>query len=286
MTDGPAVAVVTGATSGLGREVASRLATNGWSVAFCGRRKDRVQDLENELLRRGLRVAGFVGDVAEQSFCEMFVVDTTARLGEPNVLVNNAAIIGPTGSALAATATEIFSTLQVNLVGGLSMIRAFVSGGSAALEASDHKAVINIAGGGIGGRSLEWSAFPYVGSKAMLYYLTEILATELREMNITVNCLAPGTLPTEFMLGAAEQALRDGDTRLLSEIEKRKSMDGEVAFDKIVTWIEALVRPEFARVSGRLLSAIWDEPDHVLSVVDSPDLYRLRRIDGEMFGPL
>lgn len=286
MNSGPTVALVTGATSGLGEEIARRLATDGWCVAFCGRRKERVQDLEHELLGRGLRVAGFAGDVAEPSFCEMFVAGTKARLGEPNVLVNNAAVLGPTGSALAATATDIFSTLQVNLVGGLSMIRAFASGDSAALETGNHKTIINIAGGGIGGRSLEWSAFPYVGSKAMLYYLTEILEVELRGMNITINCLAPGALPTNFMLNAVEQARRDGDTRLLSEIDKRKSMDGEMSYDKIVRWIEALARSEFGRVSGRLLSAIWDDPDHVLSLADSQDLYRLRRIDGEMFGPL
>lgn len=281
MTDVKTI-IITGGTSGLGRQLVHRLSSKGHSVVFCGRRANLVEEVMSVEKARGAMVHGESGDVRDPSFARHLMRQTRNIFGEPDCLVNNAATFGRVGQVLSTLPSDLSQTLSDNIISTINCCREFLE----VSTSSRYRTIVNIGGGGIGGRSVEEAAFPYVVSKAALYYFTEILASSIGNTNVTVNTLAPGAMPTEFMETARQDAIETNDKHLLGEIDKRASIDGEAIFNRVVLWIESLVKPEFSTVSGRLLSVQWDEPTKVLRAAASPDMYRLKRVDGVLFDRL
>ncbi len=199
-------AIVTGASSGLGRHFALTLARAGAKVAVAARRVEALGALAREIAAfdgRAIPMALDVTDAAQVSAC---VEAAETELGPISILVNNAGIAGP-GPALEVAESAWDEVVDTNLKGAWLM----------AQETARHMArlghggsIINIAS--ILGLRGTGEVAAYCASKAGLINLTRALAVELARDGIRVNALAPGYIETDlnrdFLAGAAGEAIR------------------------------------------------------------------------------
>src|SRR6202020_2307391 len=185
------VAIVTGASSGLGVAFAQGLAQAGADVAVCARRADRLQQTRQDVEAAGRRCVAIEADVSRVEDCAQVVERTVSELGRVDVLVNNA------GVATAVPATreapeEFRKVIDVNLMGSYWMAqacaRAMTQGGS----------IVNI-GSVLGLTTAGLPQAAYASSKAAIIGLTRDLAQQWTgRKGIRVNALAPGFFPSEM----------------------------------------------------------------------------------------
>jgi NAD(P)-dependent dehydrogenase (short-subunit alcohol dehydrogenase family) len=185
------VAIITGASSGLGAEAARRMAAAGADVALAARRTDKLDSLRAEIEALGGRAIAIRADVTDPVDCEAVVSQTVATYNRLDALVNNAGV----GAAVPATreAPEQFRrVLDVNLFGAYWMAQA------AARAMSSGGSIVNISSVlGITTAGLPQAA--YSASKAGLIGLTRDLAQQWTgRKGIRVNALAPGYFATEM----------------------------------------------------------------------------------------
>ncbi|HEY2318905.1 MAG TPA: 3-oxoacyl-ACP reductase family protein [Solirubrobacteraceae bacterium] len=185
------VAIVTGASSGLGVAFAEGLAAAGADVAVCARRKHRLEQTRRVLEAHGRRCLAVEADVSKVEDCERVVARTLEELGRVDVLVNNAGI----GTAVPATREppeEFRRVIDINLLGSYWMAqacgRAMTNGGS----------IVNI-GSVLGSTTAGLPQAAYSSSKAAIIGLTRDLAQQWTgRKGIRVNALAPGFFPSEM----------------------------------------------------------------------------------------
>jgi ketoreductase len=185
------VAIVTGATSGIGLEIARSLASTGNRVYLCSRRDDAVETTVKELQNDGFEADGQACDVTSPEQVRQFVGAAVARYGPIDVLVNNAG--RPGGGATAQIADELwFDVINVNLNSVFLVTKAVLNEGGM-LEKSRGR-VINIAS--TGGKQGVVHAAPYSASKHGVVGFTKALGLELARTGITVNAVCPGFVET------------------------------------------------------------------------------------------
>ncbi|MEU6528987.1 SDR family oxidoreductase [Streptomyces sp. NPDC046928] len=198
--DAPGTALVTGASSGIGWEYATRLAGRGRSLVLVARRAERL-----EALARDLRADGVTG--VETLVADLADPDDLARVAERvsgddvDLLVNNAGINGY-GPFAEADATLLDRVLRVNVVALTALTRAAVPG----MLARGRGAVINVASLLAFAGDLPPDPLPrravYAGTKGYAVTLTRTLAAELAGTPVRLQVVCPGLTATEFHLGA------------------------------------------------------------------------------------
>jgi len=186
------VALVTGASSGLGRHFALTLANAGARVALAARRTDRLADLAREIARGGGEAAPVRMDVTDAASVARAVGEAEAALGAVEVLVNNSGLAVPV-AALETGEAEWDTTLDTNLRGAFLVAQA-VARRLVALGRGG--TIVNI-GSVVGLRTMPQLA-AYGASKAALHHLTRILALEWARHRIRVNAIAPGYIETDI----------------------------------------------------------------------------------------
>jgi len=221
------VALLVGATDGIGRAAAHRFAREGASVAISGRREAEGQQVVaeiNEINGRTDRALFVKGDVTIESDMVRVVNETVAKFGGLDILINCAAKQGA-GTILEATTEDYIAFLHTNVMGmGLSAKAAIPH-----LLKSKHAAMVNLGSlvGHIGvpGRTL------YCVSKAAVVELTKCLACDFP--SIRINCISPGFTSSRYMLaGLSRSGLPPEETaRLLCSgvLMERMATPDEVA---------------------------------------------------------
>ena len=185
------VAIVTGASSGLGVAFATGLAEAGADVAICARRVEKLEETRRQVEALGRRCVAVPADVANPDDCTRVVEETVAQLGRVDVLINNAGI----GTAVPATREspdEFRRVIDINLNGSYFMAqacgRAMKDGGS----------IVNI-GSVLGSTTAFLPQAAYAASKAAIIGLTRDLAQQWTgRKGIRVNALAPGFFESEM----------------------------------------------------------------------------------------
>jgi ketoreductase len=185
------VALITGATSGIGLATARRLGRSEHSVFICGRNPDAVEDTVAKLREEGLRADGTSCDVTDVGQIEQLVKTATARFGPISVLVNNAGRSG--GGITAQLPDELwFDVVNVNLNSVFLVTRRVLTIGGM-LELGKGR-IINIAS--TGGKQGVVLGAPYSASKHGVVGFTKALGLELAKTGITVNAICPGYVET------------------------------------------------------------------------------------------
>jgi NAD(P)-dependent dehydrogenase (short-subunit alcohol dehydrogenase family) len=185
------VAIVTGASSGLGVAFARALAEAGADIALGARRAERLEQTKAMVEGLGRRAIAVATDVAEPEDCQALARATVAQLGRVDILVNNAGI-GTAVPALKETPEQFTSVIDINLNGAYWMAQA----AAAAMEPGS--SIINISSIlGITTAGLPQAA--YSASKAGLIGLTRDLAQQWTgRRGIRVNAIAPGFFASEM----------------------------------------------------------------------------------------
>jgi NAD(P)-dependent dehydrogenase (short-subunit alcohol dehydrogenase family) len=185
------IAIVTGASSGIGRASALSFAAAGAAVVVNARRRDELEQLVAEIVRTGGRAVFVAGDVADESVAQALVEAATTHFGGLDIAFNNAATLGPMGAATEISPADWRRTLDVNLTSSFLAARhqipAMLARGRGSLIFTSsfvgHTA-------GFPGMSA------YAASKAGLVGLTQVLAAEYGPRGIRVNALLPGATDT------------------------------------------------------------------------------------------
>lgn len=237
---------MTGGARGIGEAIAGRLVRDGAAVALL----DEAAEVEMTRERVGA-VAALVGDVAHEGFVEAAVPEAARALGGLDVLVNNAAIGGPTTELVETAPAVLRRVLDVNLLGAALVARAAAR---VLVAQGTGGCIVNI--GSIYGQQGVARAAAYCASKGGLALLTHSLALELAPDRIRVNTVAPGNIETEMhweaLRAAAAQAgtsFDDEVARLRAEIPIGRHGTG----DDIAGAVAWLVSDDAAYVTGQTI---------------------------------
>jgi NAD(P)-dependent dehydrogenase (short-subunit alcohol dehydrogenase family) len=184
--------VITGASKGLGRALARRFAEEGAQLALCARSFDELNRVALDLRLSGTPCFALDCDVSDEGQVLEFAKQVIAHYGSIDVLINNAAILGPRLPIQEWTKSTWERVLDVNVTGVFSVIRAFLP----AMVGQGSGSIINVSSsvGRTGKRN--WGA--YSTSKFALEGLTQILADEMRNSGIRVNSVDPGAMDTDM----------------------------------------------------------------------------------------
>jgi NAD(P)-dependent dehydrogenase (short-subunit alcohol dehydrogenase family) len=185
------VALVTGASSGIGRAVAETLAARGAAVTVTGRRAEPLETVAKAVEAAGGHCLSVVGDVRDETHARDAVERTVAAFGGLNILVNNAGVIG--SGPLEATATEEWERIvDIDLKGPFLFARAAIPH----LKGAAGACIVNVSS--VAGRRPYVGIGPYCVAKAGLDRLTECLALELAGAGVRVNAINPGVVRTNL----------------------------------------------------------------------------------------
>jgi NAD(P)-dependent dehydrogenase (short-subunit alcohol dehydrogenase family) len=188
------VAIVTGGSVGLGRQMAEGLSEMGANVVLCGRKKERCEQVAAELEKCGVRAVGLGCDVKNPSSIQEVVDATVFKFGRIDILINNA------GTSWGAP-TEEMTLDQWNKVIATNLTGTFVfSQAVGRVMISQRRGkIINIASiAGLHGSPPQFSAIGYSASKGGVIIFTKDLAWKWGMYNIQVNAIAPGWFPTNM----------------------------------------------------------------------------------------
>ena len=188
------VAIITGGSVGLGRQMAEGLAEMGAKLVLCARKKERCQQAAEELQKLGVEVLALGCDVKDPASIQAVVDATVQRFGRIDILVNNA------GTSWGAP-VEAMTLDQWNKVIGTNLTGTFLFSQvvGKAMIAQRRGKIINIASvAGLRGSPPSFSAIGYSTSKGGIIIFTKDLACKWAMHNIQVNAIAPGWFPTDM----------------------------------------------------------------------------------------
>ncbi len=188
------VALITGASKGLGKALALAYAKEGAKVVVNSRSEESIRPVADEIETLGGEVLAVAADVSMKEGAEKLVAEAIERFGPIDILVNNAGILGPRVSIEEYPEDEWKSVIEANINGPFLVSKTVAphmrSGGS----------IINVVSGvSVEGRA-EWGA--YSVSKFGLEGLSQILAAELAEKGVRSNAVDPGGMRTEMRASA------------------------------------------------------------------------------------
>jgi len=186
------VAIVTGASRGIGQAITETLASAGAKIIITSRKQENLDPVAESLRAQGAEVTAIVAHNGDKAALQAMVQSALATYGRIDILVNNAATNPHFGPILDSEDGMWAKTIEVNIMGNFWLTQAVVP----AMRAVGGGKIINIASvNGI--RPGAWQGI-YSMTKAAVISLTQTLAMELSADNIHVNAVAPGLVRTKF----------------------------------------------------------------------------------------
>jgi NAD(P)-dependent dehydrogenase (short-subunit alcohol dehydrogenase family) len=272
-------AIVTGASQGLGLEIALEYVRAGASVAISARDPAVLEDARRTIAAAAgpeQLIVARAGDVSDPLVVKAIVDEAKAAFGSVHVLVNNAGVYGPKGELETVSWEDWVRCIEINLFGSVLMCRAVLP----AMKQQGYGKIIQLSGGGATAPMPRISA--YAVSKAAVVRFAESLAGEVADWKIDVNCVAPGALNTRLLdevLAAGPEAV---GARFHAQAIAQKERGG-APLGAGANLSVFLASAASDGITGKLISALWDAwelwPDH-LAELGASDAYTLRRITG------
>lgn len=217
-------AVVTGASRGIGRQIAVAFADHGANVVLAAR-SEGIEETA-DIIDAPDRTLPVETDVTDERAVERTVQATVEEFGGLDVVVNNAGIAGPTAPVEEISVTEWQRTMDVNVMGMFLCTKHAVPH----LRRSDQASIVNLSS--ISGKRPLTNRTPYTASKMAVIGLTRTLAAELGEDGITVNAICPGATKGPRIERVIEKQAERLDTSY--EAAKRRVFTDEAALGELV----------------------------------------------------
>jgi NAD(P)-dependent dehydrogenase (short-subunit alcohol dehydrogenase family) len=188
------VAIITGASKGIGAATAKRMTELGVKVVLTARSQDALQELAEEIKSNGGDAMAIACDVADYNQVNSAVAQAIMKFGKIDIVVNNAGLIDPIGHITDIAPEDWGKVIDVNVKGIFNMLHATLPG----MEARGEGVVINISSGAAYGAMEGWSH--YCSSKAAALMLTKATHKEYANKGIRVVGLSPGTVATDMQV--------------------------------------------------------------------------------------
>ncbi|MDT8305822.1 MAG: SDR family oxidoreductase [Anaerolineae bacterium] len=256
------IALVTGASRGIGRAIATRLASAGMEVAVAARSQDELEEVAQAIAAYPVAL-----DVTDREGVARTVEIIERKLGAIDLLVNNAGIIEPGGPAWEREATEWWRVFEVNVLGPFLLMQAVIP----RMIKRQRGRVINISSQAAHNKiesSPTYSA--YVGSKAALTRVTEVFAHDARPYGVFVFAMRPGSIRTALvdnMLNDLGEAANDIPESVWTPVETA----GEI--------VALMATGALDSLSGRHIDAgdgEWQSLPERIDEIVADDLFALR----------
>ena len=229
------IALVTGATRGIGRAIALRLSRDGATVVGTATSEAGAAEIQRTFDEAGVQGWGVKLDVTEAAACEAVVAATEKRYGPVTVLVNNAGVTRD-NLAMRMKDDDWDAVIDTNLKAVFRLAKLVMRG----MMKARHGRIINITS--VVGSSGNPGQANYTAAKAGVEGLTRSLAQELGSRNMTVNCVAPGLIDTDMTRALSEEQR----TALLQRIPLNRLGEGK----DVAAAVAFLAGPDAAYVTG------------------------------------
>jgi 3-oxoacyl-[acyl-carrier protein] reductase len=231
-------ALITGASRGIGRVCAKKLASAGYRVVVAARTLEKLQELAGEIRAEGGEAHPIAMDMASSESIAAGIASASRDYGRIDILVNNAGITRD-GLAVRMKPVDWEQVLATNLTGSFVAIQQVLPG----MMKDRWGRIVNISS--IVGETGNAGQANYVASKAGLIGLTKALAQEVGSRNITVNAVAPGYIDTEMTQGLSQE-LKD---KMISMTPLRRMGTA----DDVANAVKFLASDEASFITGHVL---------------------------------
>ncbi|TCO62053.1 SDR family NAD(P)-dependent oxidoreductase [Actinocrispum wychmicini] len=246
------VALVTGATSGIGLASATALAERQHAVFLCARSKDDVNSTVDRLREKGMDVAGAACDVRSADSVAQLVDEAVARYGRIDVLVNNAGRSG--GGVTAELTDELWNDVLATNLTSVFLLTRQVLGAGGMIERGWGR-IVNIAS--TGGKQGVVLGAPYSASKHGVVGFTKAVGLELAKTGVTVNAVCPGYVET-----AMAQRVRQGyaahwgitEDAVLQRFEAKIPLGRYTAPEEVAAMVAYLVSDDAGPVTAQAVN--------------------------------
>ncbi len=278
-------ALVTGGAKGIGRSVSERLAGSGWHLVICGRDRAALEEAAGQIRSRHAVDVEAIGlDLSRPEGVPALFSRWTGPEELPLAMVCGAADYGVLGPLEVVDFAAWKRSFDLNFFSVAEMLQRFVR---IALQgpSSPRRRIAVMCGAGLGSAQISGGVSAYSCAKAALNRLVEVVHEEVHARGIDINCVLPGLVNT----GMVDQAIAAGPgLGALYEASLETRGGGGTPPEVAAEMIAHLFDDGCSGVSGRLVSAKWDRKalGSPATVAADPDLFRLRRIDNELFGKI
>ncbi len=269
--------LITGASRGLGLAIARAFWIHGANLLLVARSANALDAIREEFLSSGpggQEIRSWADDLSQPECPERILACAKGIWRKIDVLVNNAAIIGPIGAFWENDWPAWEITIRVNLLAPAAICRGTLGW----MREAGGGAIVNISGGGATAPRPFFSA--YASAKAGLVRLSETLARETAGSGIRVNCVAPGAMNTQMnaaVLSAGPAAAGVDEFGRARRLAESHAVVAETPANLALY----LASPVAEQITGKLISAVWDPwrdlEAHAAELAGS-DIYTLRRI--------
>ncbi len=236
------VAVITGASSGIGEATAEALAAEGATVVVAARREDRLDDLVGRINGNGGEALAVAADVTDEEQAHGLIQRAKEEFGRVDILVNNAGVM-QLSKVEKGLSDEWRRMFDVNVLGLLYATDAAIQ----VMKEQGSGHLVNISS--LASRGTRPGLGVYSGTKVAVNAISEALRQELLEDNIRVTMVEPGAVETELPDHITDEEAREGLSALLEQLEPLKAEDIANAIVYVVTQPERvsineiLIRP-------------------------------------------
>lgn len=268
--------LLTGATGTLGRAIAEAYCRAGARLVLSSKPGPAVQIMADDLSSRfSLDVPTLACDLSREDDIRHLAEETRRRFGGLDVLINTAAVIGPIGPLWENDWDEWKRAMDTNLLAVVHLCRLCVP---FMPLGSGRGKIINSSGGGASSPRPRFSA--YAAAKTSVVRFSETLALEVEGRRIDINCIAPGVLNSTLTRTVVNAGPERAGTKEYDVARDATDRDTD-ARDRAAALAVFLGSSQSDGISGRLLSAIWDDWESLhgdAPVLNSADTYTLRRV--------
>ncbi len=269
--------VITGATRGLGRLAAERFWKAGEDLILVARHEKDLKIVAEEFGstgRSGQKIYHFAVDLSDLEHIPDLIAGIQKSAGDPDILINNAAIQGPIGPVQTNDWSEWQNCLNVCLLAPVRLSQGLLP----SMIKVGYGRIVNISGGGATAPRANFSS--YATAKCGLVRFSETLAQEVREYGITVNCVAPGAMSsnlTKNIISAGKEYAGSVEFESALHISQENPHMENRASDLVYF----LTTDTCAEITGKLISAVWDPWEKISAAapeIRDSDVFTLRRI--------
>jgi len=273
------VILITGASKGLGFEISKSFLKKGANLIICSRNYFEIKKAFNKLnkfKKKNQKIIYSVTDISSFNEVKKLIKNSLIKFKKIDVLINNAGIYGPKGNIEKIDWNEFIKTININLIGSIYLCRELIPH----FKKNKKGKIIQLSGGGAA------NPLPlingYAVSKAAVVRFVENLSEEVKNYNIDVNAVAPGPLNTRML----DEVINAGPKKVGKDFFKKSILqkkNGGTPFNKVCDLILFLASKHSNGVSGKLISALWDDWENWINYKDilkKSDIYNLRRITG------
>ncbi len=186
------VAIITGASKGIGESIAALLAAHGAQVVVSSRKQEAVEEVATQIRQEGGLAVGIAGHMGDMQSIENLVKETEKQFGRIDIIVNNAATNPVFGNVENCSLEAFDKIMEVNVKGCFHLAKTALP----IMKKGGGGSIINMSS--VGGQRPEPGLGIYSVSKAALIMLTKVMAKEWGRHNIRANVICPGLIQTKF----------------------------------------------------------------------------------------